>query len=191
MNHTFQDAEGRTYRIVLTCRTVIECGRVLGIKILDLFDGESEESQRLDPFDRFEALEFVLGSELRRLGVSRSELEQAMAKAPQIATAWQAFYGAVRRFLPANKQKAVRATKSETGSYRSLHDAAVSSIWEYAGWCGVEPWEYTLAELQEQARHAASREGRSAAVRAGGTPENVRELKDLSLEERAAMFRRS
>ncbi len=186
---SFADAEGRTWRVVLTCRKVIEAGRYLGVKVLDLFDEGSEESKRLDSLARFDALVFVIEDELHRCGVTRADFERAMPKANYIAAAWQAFYAAVLRFLPADQRGAVRGTGKKSSAPVSLHDAAVEMIWHFAGWCGVEPWDYTLAELKQQARSTASREGRSSAVKAGSTPEVVRPLSDLSPEEKAELFR--
>lgn len=186
---SFEDAEGRTWRIVLTCRTVIQAGRYLGVRILDLFNPNSEESRRLDDLDRFEALIFVLESEFIRSGVSQTDFVKAMTKAPQISAAWQAFFVAVNRFLPEKHRGSVSGSGTKGSRGGSLHDAAVAMIWHFAGWCGVEPWDYTLAELQQQAKSAASREGRSASVKAGATPEVVRPLSDLSPEEKADLFR--
>ena len=192
--HIFEDAEGRTWRVVLTCRTVIECERVLGVKLLDLFNPDSDTSQEIDDVTRLDVFAFIVRDELARHGVSAEELERSLTTADHVKAAWQAFHNAVLRFLPDSKSdkpsKKKRQKPVDDGERRSLHDAAVLQIWNFAGWCQVEPWSYTLAELKEQAIATARHSGRSATARAASeSGAVVMPLNEMTMEQKRQLFR--
>ena len=95
---TFVDAKERRWPVSVTVHTILECDRRLGVKLLELISPDSEESQRLSPVDKAEALLLVLEPELARQGVTEEDLCKALPTAAHLQSAFEALSAACLSF---------------------------------------------------------------------------------------------